>query len=211
MTSDRLLAFALTALILIAVPGPSVLFAISRALTIGRRGALLTVVGNAAGGYLQVAAVAFGIGALVERSVELFTALKLIGAAYLIFLGIQAIRRRRSLSDALAGPPASTRPRRVLADGFMVGVANPKTAVFFLAVLPQFVDRAAGGATAQLLALGAVFYAIALICDSLWALLAGSARIWFARSPPRLSAIGGAGGVAMIGIGAGLALTGRKN
>jgi threonine/homoserine/homoserine lactone efflux protein len=211
MASDRLLAFALTALVLIAIPGPSVLFTISRALTIGRRGALLTVVGNAAGGYLQVVAVAFGVGVLVERSVELFTGLKLVGAAYLIFLGVQAIRHRRSLSDALATPPASTRARRVLADGFMVGVANPKTAVFFLAALPQFVDRAAGHATLQLLTLGAIFYAVAVVCDSLWAIAAGSARVWLARSPSRLAAIGGAGGVAMIGIGASLALTGRKN
>jgi threonine/homoserine/homoserine lactone efflux protein len=211
MPTDRLLAFTLTALVLIAVPGPSVLFTVGRALTIGRRGALLTVVGNAAGGYLQVVAVAFGVGALVQRSVELFTGLKLIGAAYLIFLGLQAIRHRRSLTDALATPPPSTRTRRVLADGFMVGIANPKTAVFFLAVLPQFVDRAAAPVTLQLLVLGAVFYAIPLVCDSLWAIAAGTARLWFARSPGRLSAIGGAGGVAMIGIGAGLALTGRKS
>jgi threonine/homoserine/homoserine lactone efflux protein len=137
--------------------------------------------------------------------------LKLIGAAYLIFLGVQAIRHRRSLTDALATAPPSTRTRRVLADGFMVGIANPKTAVFFLAVLPQFLDRGAGGATPQLLLLGAIFYAIALVCDSLWAIAAGSARLWFARSPSRLAAVGGAGGVAMIGIGASLALTGRKS
>jgi threonine/homoserine/homoserine lactone efflux protein len=211
MPTDRLLAFALTALVLIAVPGPSVLFTVSRALTIGRRGALLTVAGNAAGGYLQVVAVAFGVGALVQRSVELFTVPKLIGAAYLIFLGVQAIRHRRSLTDALATPPPSTRTRRVLADGFMVGIANPKTAVFFLAVLPQFLDRGAGTVTLQLLVLGAIFYAIALVCDSLWAIAAGSARLWFARSPSRLAAVGGAGGVAMIGIGASLALTGRKD
>jgi threonine/homoserine/homoserine lactone efflux protein len=127
MATDRLLAFAPTALVLIAV--------------------------------------AFGVGVLVRRSVELFTALKLVGAAYLIFL----------------------------------------------AVLPQFLDRGAGGVTLQLLVLGAVFYAIALVCDSLWAIAAGSARLWFARSPSRLAAIGGVGGVAMIGIGASLALTGRKN
>jgi threonine/homoserine/homoserine lactone efflux protein len=111
VASDRLLAFALTALVLIAVPGPSVLFAISRALTIGRRGALLTVVGNAAGGYLQVVAVAFGVGALVEPP---------------------AFVERH----AVATPPASTRTHRVLAEGFMVGVANPKAAVFFLAGNP---------------------------------------------------------------------------
>ena len=211
MASDRLLAFALTASVLIAIPGPSVLFTISRALTIGRRGALLTVLGNAAGGYLQVVGVACGLGELVERSVELFTVLKLVGAAYLIFLGIHAIRHRRSLSDALATRPASTRAGRVLADGFMVGIANPKTVVFFLAVLPQFVDRGAGRLTLQLLLLGAIFYAVALVCDSLWAIAAGSARIWLARSPSRPAAIGGAGGVAMIGIGVSLALTGRRN
>jgi threonine/homoserine/homoserine lactone efflux protein len=179
-------------------------------MTIGRRGALLTVVGNAAGECLQVVAVAFGIGALVERSILAFTVIKLVGAAYLIYLGIQAVRHRHSLRDVMAAR-APTRIRlRVAADGFLVGVTNPKTIVFFVAALPQFIDRGAGHLTTQLLVLGAVFPCIALISDSIWAFVAGTARHWFARSPRRMATIGGAGGLAMIGIGTTLAVTGRK-
>ena len=93
----------------------------------------------------------------------------------------------------------------------MVGISNPKTIVFFSAVLPQFVDRSAGHVPAQMLVLGAISVAIAVLCDSTWALAAGTARSWIARSPRRLELIGGTGGLAMIGIGATLALTGRKD
>lgn len=211
LPTSHLLAFAVTSMVLIAVPGPSVMFTISRALTIGRRGALLTVAGNAAGVYLQVVAVAFGVGALVERSIIVYTVIKLIGAAYLIFLGIQAIRRRHSLWEALARRLAPTRTRcRIIADGFLVGSTNPKTIVFFVAAMPQFVDRGAGHLTGQLLMLGAVFPAIALISDSAWTVVAGSGRAWLARTPRRMATIGGVGGLTMIGIGATLAISGRK-
>lgn len=208
---SHVLAFAFTSFVLIAAPGPSVLFTVSRALTIGRRGALLTVAGNTAGEYLQVVAVAVGVGALVQRSIVAFTVIKLVGAAYLIYLGVEAIRHRHSLSEAVAAQLAPARAPRVMADGFLVGVANPKSIVFFAAVLPQFVSPATGQVTAQLLILGAVFAAIALLSDSVWALIAGTARSWFARSPRRLATIGGAGGLAMIGIGATLAVSGRKD
>ena len=212
LSGGHLLAFAVTAFVVIAVPGPSVMFTISRALTIGRRGALLTVVGNAAGAFVQVAAVASGIGALVERSIVAFTAIKLIGVAYLIYLGAHAIRHRDSLSEVMTAQLTSKRSRRrVVADGALVGLTNPKTIVFFVAALPQFVDRGAGHLTLQLLILGAVFPAIALISDSGWAIVAGSARNWFARSPRRLAAIGGGGGLAMIGVGVALAVSGRRD
>jgi threonine/homoserine/homoserine lactone efflux protein len=100
---------------------------------------------------------------------------------------------------------------RVMADGFVVGIGNPKAIVFFAAVLPQFVDRQAGHVPQQLLLLGAVFAGIALLSDSAWALAAGTARAWFGRSPRRLELIGGTGGLVMIGIGASLAVSGRKN
>jgi threonine/homoserine/homoserine lactone efflux protein len=209
---SHLLAFALTSLILIVVPGPSVLFTVSRALTIGRRGALLTVVGNAVGDSVQVVAVAFGLGAFVERSIVAYTIVKFVGAGYLVFLGVQAIRHRRALTDAMAGQLAPLRStRRVLADGFVVGLTNPKTIVLFVAALPQFLDKATGHPTAQLLILGLVFPCIALVSDSGWAVVAGSARTWFARSPRRMSAVGGVGGFAMIGVGATLAASGRKD
>jgi threonine/homoserine/homoserine lactone efflux protein len=209
---SHLLGFALTSFVLIVVPGPSVLFTISRALTIGRRGALQTVVGNAAGQTLQVVAVAGGIGAIVERSIVVYTTIKWIGAAYLVYLGVQAIRHRRDLAEAMENQLAPIRsPRRVLADGFVVGVTNPKSIVLFVAALPQFVDPADGNPGLQLLVLGIVFPIIALISDSLWATGAGTARTWLARSPRRMSVIGGAGGLAMIGIGAKLAISGRRD
>lgn len=209
--TDHLLAFAVTSLVLIAAPGPSVLFVISRALVLGRSGALATVVGNGLGVYVQVIAVAFGIGAVVERSVAAFTAVKLAGATYLIYLGVHAIRHRSTLRANIqtAGGPAGA--WSALRQGALVGVANPKAVVFFTAVLPQFVDRDAGRLPVQMLLLGACFVSIGLFSDGLWALAASRARRWFARSPQRLSALGGAGGAVMIGLGARLALTGRHD
>jgi threonine/homoserine/homoserine lactone efflux protein len=207
----RIAEFALLSWALIIVPGPNVLFVISRSLQQGRTAGLAAVAGGQLGECVQVAAVAFGIGAAVEASAAVFTVVKLAGAAYLVFLGVQAIRHRRDLARAL-GQPGDRRPvRRMLADGFVVGATNPKAIVFFVAVLPQFADRAAGHVPLQMLLLGSVFVGIALISDSMYALVAGTVRGWLARSPRRLAAIGGTGGLAMIGIGATLALTGRKD
>jgi threonine/homoserine/homoserine lactone efflux protein len=211
LPTSHLLAFALISFVLIIVPGPNVLFVISRSLMLGRAAGVGTAAGGQIGVYLQVVAVAFGVGALVERSVAIFTVIKLAGAAYLVYLGVQAIRHRGSLRDALevAAQPRSL--ARILWDGIAVGATNPKVIVFFAAVLPQFVNRSAGHVQVQMLLLGSVFLAIAVVCDSSWALAAGSARGWLARSPRRLEMVGGAGGLAMIGIGASLALTGRKD
>lgn len=190
-------------------PGPSVLFVISRSLTMGCAAGLATVLGNAAGVCVQVVAVAVGLGAVVAQSTVVFTAIKLVGAAYLIYLGIQAVRHRRSLAAVLATEVELT--RRVVREAFVVGLANPKAVVFFAAILPQFVDRAAGQVPIQLLLLGAVFFVIALISDGAWALAAGAARTWLGRSPRRLELIGGTRGLVMIAIGARLAVTGRHD
>lgn len=207
----HLLAFGLISLLVIVIPGPSVLFTVGRALTVGRRQALLTVAGNAMGAYVQILAVALGAGALILASSLAFSVIKFVGAAYLIYLGVQAIRHRHGLGEVLTGGASAKRPSRVLADGFVVGMTNPKTIVFFVAALPQVVDPAAGRVTAQMLVLGVVFLSIAVISDSIWALAAGLARDWFAQSPRRFAAIGGAGGLAMVGLGVSLAVTGRKD
>jgi threonine/homoserine/homoserine lactone efflux protein len=207
----HLLAFTVTAFVLIAIPGPSVLFTVSRAITLGRGAGVATVAGNTAGAFTQVVAVAFGIGPLVERSVAVFTVLKLAGAAYLVFLGVQAIRHRQSLAEALGATIERKTTARIVIDGFTVGVTNPKVIVFFAAMLPQFVDRQAGNVPVQIIALGAIFAGIALISDSTWALAAGTVRSWLGRSQRRLELIGGIGGLAMIGIGTRLALTGRND
>jgi threonine/homoserine/homoserine lactone efflux protein len=211
LPATHLLAFTLTALVLIAIPGPSVLFTVSRAIAGGRTAGVATVAGNTVGAFTQVVAVAFGIGPLVERSVALYTVLKLAGAGYLVFLGVQAIRHRQSLAAALGAKVEQKTAARIVLDGFLVGVTNPKVIVFFAAMLPQFVDRQAGHVPAQIIALGAIFAAIALVSDSTWALAAGTVRAWLAKSPRRLALIGGTGGLAMIGIGTSLALAGRKD
>ena len=207
---DRIAAFAALALVVIVIPGPSVMFVISRALAGGRRTALLTVVGNAGGEYVQVVAVALGIGALVERSVLALSALRLIGAGYIVFLGIRTIVRRRAIAAQMLLPRTPPAGRASLRQGFIVGVSNPKTIVFMVAVLPQFVVVSAGAVTEQLLILGAVFALIALASDSVWALFAGTARDWFARSPRRLEIAESAGGAGMVGVGVTLALSGQS-
>jgi threonine/homoserine/homoserine lactone efflux protein len=208
---SHLLAFAAVLTVMIAVPGPSVVFTISRALTVGRRSALFTVAGNAVGVYVQVVAVAFGVGALVERSAETFTMVKLAGAAYLVYLGLQAIRHRRSMAEALAARVAPVTPARAIRDGLVVGATNPKTIVFFAAALPEFASRPAGDLSGQMLIMGLLLPVIALVLDSMWALGAGTAREWLAASPRRLALVGGTGGLVMIGVGASLAVTGRKD
>ena len=211
--ASHVLAFAALATVLIAIPGPSVLFTISRALTVGRRSALFTVAGNELGGLTQVAAIAFGVGAVVARSAEIFTIVKWAGAAYLVYLGVQAIRHRQSMAEALAALIPPVRPQRAIRDGFMIGATNPKSIVFLVIALPEFTVRTTGHlpVQAQMLILGAMFPAIALVLDSVWAAAAGTARQWLTRSPRRLALIGGTGGLVMIGLGVSIAATGRKD
>jgi threonine/homoserine/homoserine lactone efflux protein len=211
VSPDRLAAFAAMSLLICVIPGPSVLFVIGRALAHGRRVALTSVAGNTLGSYVLVAAVALGIGPVVERSVLLFAALKLAGAAYLVYLGVKALRQRKALAFVSDGQGAPRGALRTLGEGFVVGVSNPKTMVFYAAVLPQFVDRAAGHVIGQMLLLGLIFNAVALVSDSTMGLAASAARSWFARSPRRLSLVGGAGGLAMIGLGVTVAATGRTD
>jgi threonine/homoserine/homoserine lactone efflux protein len=211
LPADRLFAFVLTAFVVIVIPGPSVLFVVGRALASGRRVAVLTVIGNSLGEYVQVIAVAIGIGALAEQSVAAFTIIKLAGGAYLLYLGVRTFRERKSLAAALAAPAPARSDRRAFLEGWTVGATNPKTVVFLAAILPQFVSRAAGDVPIQILLLGAVFAAIAIVSDTIWAMAAGGVRVWFARSPRRLELIGGAGGLAIVAVGAGLLVSGRKS
>jgi threonine/homoserine/homoserine lactone efflux protein len=208
---SNVLAFAAVVIVIVAVPGPSVLFTISRALTVGRRATVMTVFGNAVGVFVQVVATAFGMGALVERSALAYSAVKYAGAAYIVYLGVQAIRHRRALTGALGSRGAAITPRRAIRDGFIVGVTNPKTIAILVAVMPGFAVPAAGHLPLQLLLLGSLFPVTALVLDSVWAFVAGTARDWFARSPRRTRAIGGVGGLVMIGVGVDLALTGRRS
>ncbi|CAG7843875.1 Homoserine/homoserine lactone efflux protein [Pseudoclavibacter triregionum] len=205
---ETLLAFALASALLIMVPGPSVLFVVGRSIALGRRAGILSVVGNTLGTIPAIVAVAFGVGALISASLVAFTLLKLAGAAYLVWLGIQAIRHRHD--HAGEAPPADASAWKLLRQGFVVGATNPKAIAFFVAVLPQFVAHEAGPAWAQMLVLGLVYQAIALMSDTIWAVAAGAARTWFARSPKRMSSLSTSGGAMMIGLGGVLAVTGAK-
>lgn len=207
-SSSQLVAFVIASILFIQVPGPSLLFTIGRALTVGRRDALLSVVGNALGLVVQVIGVALGLGAIVAASAEAFTVLKLAGAAYVLYLGVQAIRHRADARIALDVPqqPRQTTPWGSVRAGLLVGVTNPKTIIFFAAFLPQFVDGRAP-ASPQLLMLGAGFGLMAVCSDSCWALMASRARDWFAKEPKRLDHLGATGGLLMIGLGATLATT----
>lgn len=206
----QLLTFGIAALVIIAVPGPSVLFVVGRALTYGRSVALTSVAGNSLGLFVVMVLVSVGLGAVVAESLVVFTAIKLFGAAYMLWLGIQAFRHRRGLRVDPAEMPAAALPwPRALRQGFVVGVSNPKALMMFAAVLPQFVHRGSGHVPVQMLVLGSAAFLIGLLSDGIWALLASRLREWFNASPDRGRALGAVGGLSMIGLGVALAVTGR--
>lgn len=207
----HLTAFAITAFVIIVIPGPSVMFIIGRALSQGRKAALLSVAGNTLGEYLQVVAISLGIGTLAEHSVTIFTDLKIFGSIYLLYLGIKTMRNRRS-PLATRFPSIQGRSRyRQFFQGTLVGVTNPKTVVFLAAILPEFTSKADGSIPSQMLLLGAVFSAIALASDSVWALAADMARVWLTKSNKGLRLVKYTGGLAIVGAGVGLAIAGRNN
>ena len=203
-TTSHWIAFLVASILFIQVPGPSLLFTIGRALTVGRRDALLSVAGNGIGIMVQVVLIAVGLAAVVTASSAAYAVVKVVGASYVIWLGIQAIRHRREARAALGAPVPRSRGGRVrsLRTGFVVGVTNPKTLVFFVAFLPQFVSADSGHVGLQMTVLGVAFGVMAICSDSLWALLASKARDWFARKPTRLDTLGTTGGVMMVGLGA---------
>jgi len=206
---DRLLTFAALAFVLIVIPGPSVLFVIGRALTVGRRAALATVLGNAAGEYLQLVLLAFGLGLVVERSEIAFSVLKYAGTAYLVWLGLDALRKRRTRAEALTLPRSTGGSWSAAREGLVVGATNPKTTIFFAAILPQFVEPSAAPMPVQMLLLGLVFLGIAVISDSIWALAAGTARRWLGRSRRVREGLNVGGGLLMIGLALKLAFSRR--
>ena len=211
LTTAQVIGFAVTAFVVIAVPGPSVMFVVGRALAYGRRTALASVAGNVAGVQTVALSVALGIGTLVQRSDTVFLIVKFGGAAYLVWLGGKAIRHRHALGAALEVAAAPRGGWRAAAEGFTVGVVNPKAYVLFAALLPQFANPAAGHVPVQLALLSLITLPIGLISDGTWGLAASGVRAWFARSPRRLELVGGLGGLTMIGLGVTLALTGRKD
>lgn len=207
----QLIGLAVACVLLIAAPGPAVMFVVGRALSSGRRTALASVAGNGAGSYLAAVCVAVGLGPVLQRSDTLFGVIKWAGAAYLIWLGVQAIRHARAVTATAPGTGAAAAPWNSVRTGIVVGVTNPKTFIVFAAILPQFVRPAAGHIWVQMLVLGLVPVLIGAVTDSSWAIAAGHVRHWLASSPRRMTAIGRVGGLSMIGLGLSLAATGRHD
>lgn len=205
---DRLLEFLVASFIIILVPGPSVLFTVARAIAWGRVVALMTVFGNALGMLVMAALVAFGFGPLLERSPLLYALVQWAGGLYLIWLGMDALRHRELHAERMVdqGPvaPALT---RTLREGFVVGILNPKSLVFFAAVFPQFVDRDRGNVSLQLMVLGCIFATIAVLSDGTWGVIAGTAREWLAGNPKRLVNMRLIGGCVMIVLGLAVLIT----
>jgi len=199
---SRLVEYIIAAMIIILAPGPSVLFVIARAIAWGRKVAVVTVAGNVTGAFVLSSLVAFGLGPVLQRSDLAFAAVQWGGGLYLMYLGIDAIRKRRVHAADMTNQ-GSIEPKvfQSIRDGFMVGVLNPKGLVFYAAVLPQFIDRDRGKVTSQLLFLGALFSILAFFSDGSWGLLAGTARAWLAGDASRLEKLRGTGGCVMVVLG----------
>jgi len=201
---ETMAVFALASLALIAFPGPSVFYILARSFAGGRRAGLVSMLGVEAGGLVHVAAATLGLSALLASSAVAFGVVKYAGAAYLIYLGISRLLAKETPEL----PPA--RDGQVFRQGVLVNVLNPKTGLFFLAFLPQFIDPDAGSASLQAAILGLLFVAIAFVSDGLYALLGGSVAERIRRSPAFRRRLDRASGVILIGLGAVAALTGSR-
>jgi threonine/homoserine/homoserine lactone efflux protein len=199
-SAGTLALFSLAALALIVVPGPAVLYIVAQSIDGGRTAGLLSALGVAVGGLVHATAAAIGLSALLLSSATAFTVVKLAGAAYLIGLGLYTLLVRKE--DAAEAVRRERRLRRSFVQGVVVNVLNPKTALFFIAFLPQFVDRDAGSVAVQLLVLGLVFVGLAVVSDSVWALAAGTAASRLRASPRFLAVRRYVSGSVFVGLGA---------
>jgi threonine/homoserine/homoserine lactone efflux protein len=177
---STMVVFFVAALALLLLPGPNVLFLVARGIEQGRRPALISTLSIGAGDLVHVMAAAAGLSALLRSSAAAFNVVKFLGAAYLIYLGIRTLLQRGSANAA--HQPATASAPRVFAQGLMIAVFNPKTAIFFLAFFPQFIDPDHGAAWMQMLMLGACFVLLGIATNSGYALLAGTAGQWLKNS-----------------------------
>jgi threonine/homoserine/homoserine lactone efflux protein len=202
---SRLPEYLIAAMVIILAPGPSVLYVIARAIAWGRATAVFTVAGNVTGAFSLSVFVALGLGPILQRSELAYIAVQWGGGLYLVYLGIDAIRKRSAhAADMTNQGEIAPSIRRSIRDGFWVGALNPKGVVFFAAVLPQFIDRERGSVTAQLILLGGIFAILAFLSDGSWGLMAGTARNWLATDGKRLEKLRATGGAIMIALGLGV-------
>jgi threonine/homoserine/homoserine lactone efflux protein len=195
-----LLVFGLAALALIVVPGPAVLYIVSQSIDRGRLAGFVSALGIAVGALVHVAAAAIGLSSILVSSATAFNVVKYAGAAYLICMGLWTILRRRD--EQAVSAPSERRLRRRFGQGVIVNILNPKTALFFFAFLPQFVDPERGAAGLQIAVLGLLFVLIAVTSDSLWALAAGTASERLRGSRRFLSVQRYVSGSVFVGLGA---------
>lgn len=200
--------YVAAAVVLAITPGPGIFYVAARTLAGGRTEGIASSLGTGVGGFVHVVAGAFGVSALVMASADLFTALKLLGAAYLIYIGWRAIRAAGQdaaavLSGRTAAPPIG--PHRAFREGIAVEALNPKTAAFFLAFVPQFVDPAAGSIALQFILLGSISVILNTLADIIVAFAAGGIRDGAAARPRLVRRLREASGGAMIALGIGLA------
>ena len=200
--------FSLAALALIVVPGPAVLYIVAQSIGQGRRAGLASALGVATGGLVHVVAAVVGLSALVASSATAFTAVKWAGAVYLVWIGVRRILAREPALVQEA--PVRRAHTRLYRQGVVVNVLNPKTALFFLAFLPQFVDPASGSAALQVTVLGLVFVVLALLSDAVWALAAGTAADWLKRSRAFLRAERFVSGSIFVALGLTAAFAGHR-
>ena len=207
--SPRLAVFVVAALVLLLVPGPSVLYIVARSIDQGRRAGITSVLGIHVETLVHIAAATAGLSALIVSSAVAFTAVKTAGAVYLIGLGLWTIFVRRAEPDVALGGQRAL--RRVFAQGIVVNVLNPKTALFFLAFLPQFVDPNAAHPALQVAFLGLLFMALGLVTDSLWAVVAGTAGGVLRRSARYVKIQRYVAGSVYVGLGVATALVGAED
>ncbi len=204
----RLPLFILAAVVLLLTPGPAVLYIVARSVDQGRRSGLISVLSIEVGNSVHVLAAAFGLSALLASSALAFEGVKYLGAAYLIFLGVRKLMSPETVISSVAVPSLSR--RRIFSQGILVAVLNPKTALFFLAFLPQFVDSSRGAIALQMLSLGGLFVLMALVSDSLYALTAGTLGNWLKRSRQFWRAERYVVGSVYVGLGVTAALSGSS-
>jgi len=204
--ATRLALFVVAALALLLVPGPAVLYVVARSIHQGRRAGLASVLGIHVGTLVHIAAATAGLSALVVSSAVAFTAVKIAGAVYLVGLGLWTLFSRRPEADLALG--GERKLRRAFAQGIVVNVLNPKTALFFLAFLPQFVDRDASHPAVQIAVLGLLFALLGLVTDSLWAIAAGTAGGVLRRSQRFVRAQRYVTGTVYVGLGVATAVAG---
>ncbi|HXE32325.1 MAG TPA: LysE family translocator [Verrucomicrobiae bacterium] len=173
-----LLIFVSAAALLLAIPGPAVFYIVGRSIGQGRNAGLVSALGIGVGTLIHTLAAAVGLSALLVSSATAFSVVKYLGAAYLVYLGIQRLRSKQPLAAASDTTAPQATLARVFSQGIVVNVLNPKTALFFFAFLPQFIDPARGHVATQILSLGVLFACMGTTSDSLWALFSGSVAGW---------------------------------